>query len=231
MNLDNSLSDTQYTQPKHSVSRSGVCGQFELQNWTMKALIFVFRATIVAFAVYGMATALSHGRCTQLLRSNAQHMHNHHQVQESRDCNCGHTIQEAKNHGCIFDPISAAWLPTFCRDDELIAEFSSIGDGPDDKWLYFENRNVSHALDVTEVAALSDHGGFFTATLQWHIAHCSYMWLKLQRASRTGIKVEARFNTEGHVRHCYKMFLDRAPLDTLVDDFGTTLMGDWVPDS
>ena len=49
-------------------------------------------------------------------------------------CNCGESVKEAISHGCKYDSLAAAWLPDWCRDDELLAEFEKLGPNADGSW-------------------------------------------------------------------------------------------------
>lgn len=51
-------------------------------------------------------------------------------------CSCGRSVREAIANGCKYDLLASAWLPEQCRDDELTAEFSASGPGPNGEWTY-----------------------------------------------------------------------------------------------
>lgn len=118
-------------------------------------------------------------------------------------CNCGASVAEAKSMNCKFDAIAAAWLPPHCIDSELSEQFDHAGDGPNGTWLYYSDIDKTRTLRTEELGDLADdpNGAFFT-THKWHVAHCYYNWLKEFRKGKTGVKMEARFDTEGHIRHC-----------------------------
>jgi hypothetical protein len=142
-------------------------------------------------------------------------------------CNCGTSVEKAIAMGCKYDSLSSAWLPDACRDDELTAEFESIGDGPNGNWLYYADWEATVPLNLTEVGMIP-RGQFFTTSHEWHIAHCTWIWLKQFRASRGKVVVEGRNDREEHIRHCYQMFLKRDPLDSLTTGSGVTLAADVI---
>ncbi|KAL1626450.1 hypothetical protein SLS56_006854 [Neofusicoccum ribis] len=150
------------------------------------------------------------------------------QGQEDRpSCACGNSIAEAKTlHHCTYDTIAAAWLPPHCRDDELAAEFDTVGPEPNGSWPYYTDWDKNGRLTIEEVAALADVGGHFFTTHEWHIAHCTYSWLKQVRAQERGTVIEKRSTTEGHTKHCGMMALKRDALDEVVTGSGVALNAD-----
>lgn len=61
---------------------------------------------------------------------------------------CGKSVKEALAKGCIFDELSTAWLPERCRDEELLAELTTKGDGPNGTWLYWADKEHTQPLSV-----------------------------------------------------------------------------------
>lgn len=64
-------------------------------------------------------------------------------------CDCGKTIEEAQRRECKYDALATAWLPSYCRDDELTAEFERAGPGPDGAWNYFADEAGKLPLNKT----------------------------------------------------------------------------------
>lgn len=77
-----------------------------------------------------------------------------------RSCYCGNSTAEARTLGCEYDPLSAAWLPAHCRDDDLTAEFMNDKDGPWEYWADHDHQKPLTLLEVGELGAYSDlvHG-------------------------------------------------------------------------
>ncbi|KAJ4423374.1 hypothetical protein N0V82_001977 [Gnomoniopsis sp. IMI 355080] len=127
--------------------------------------------------------------------------------EEYGPCDCGDSVDQAKNLGCEYDTMAAAWLPPHCIDKDLLAQFDKDGDGPGGRWQYWADANHTKELSLEEVGELADTPGkLFWTTPRWHFMHCFYYWRKLQRSQVTGVKIEARYNNERHVTHCGKMF-------------------------
>ncbi|KAH6641166.1 hypothetical protein F5144DRAFT_506199 [Chaetomium tenue] len=126
-------------------------------------------------------------------------------------CDCGSTIREARSRGCIYDTLSTAWLPPYCRDGELTAEFDNAGPGPEGSWEYFADKEGKVALDLEQVAALGETGGSFWASRDWHIVHCLFYWQKYVRMRTTNIVMEERFDSLHHVKHCTRLIRNPVP--------------------
>ncbi|GIC88158.1 uncharacterized protein Aud_004549 [Aspergillus udagawae] len=143
-------------------------------------------------------------------------------------CNCGDTIQEARNNNCRYDSFAAAWLPPACRNDELLEQFERAGPNTDGSWPYYADKNGTKVLSLEQVSMLPEMGGHFFATHQWHLVHCAYYWKKMFLASKTGTVIEHRYNNLAHINHCEMMFLKRDPLDKIVTEAGVSLHSDRI---
>lgn len=148
-------------------------------------------------------------------------------VSQRTSCSCGNSIEEAKSLNCEYDTLASAWLPPACRDEELTAEFDRAGPGPDGSWFYYTDYDMSSTYSIDEVAALADRPIYYYNTKEWHIAHCTYNWRKAVRARSSGVTLELRADTEGHVKHCEAMIRNSYPLDAVVVVSAVTLDADW----
>lgn len=126
-------------------------------------------------------------------------------------CDCGTTTQEALSRDCVYDSLAAAWLPPYCRDEELTAKFEISGPGPDGQWLYYADEQGTIPLNKAQLAALGEVGGSFWALRDWHVAHCLFYWQKYTRMRDTGVIMEQRFDHIEHVRHCQHLALKPKP--------------------
>ena len=124
-------------------------------------------------------------------------------------CDCGTSVSEAMSRSCVYDTMSAAWLPPYCRDAELTAEFDHAGPGPNGEWAYFADANGTKSLTVAEMGALGDGERSFWAPRDWHIAHCLFYWEKYIRMRNTGLVMERRFDRVAHARHCRRLVMRR----------------------
>ncbi|KAJ5805387.1 uncharacterized protein N7503_002989 [Penicillium pulvis] len=118
-------------------------------------------------------------------------------------CDCGNSVAEALSNGCIYDELSAAWLPERCRDDELTAEFARLGDGPDGRWMYWADKSRTVNLTVHEASLYSDlQPKPYYMSREWHVKHCLYLWLKEHRFKINGKYFDPRADSDEHIFHC-----------------------------
>ena len=95
--------------------------------------------------------------------------------------------------------------------------------------MYYTDFDKTDIMTEEEVGRLADvHGKFFTSQ-EWHIKHCSYNWRKLFRQKQTGVTLERRSNTYGHLGHCEDMFLLRDPLGFITTGSGVELNAELIP--
>jgi len=130
--------------------------------------------------------------------------------------------------GCKFDSLASAWLQPACIDEELTFEFDHAGPGPNGEWHYFTDMDMTNTFTLEEVANLAETGISYWNTQAWHLAHCTFNWRKAVRSKFTGVQVEARSDTEGHVKHCEAMFKSIGPLDWVGTESVITLDADWA---
>jgi hypothetical protein len=135
------------------------------------------------------------------------------------NCNCGASIKDAISNGCKYDSMATSWLPSACRDDELIDQFNHAGPGPNGEWNYFKTQAGNESYTLTEVALLAEKEGdeaAFWTTHEWHIAHCLFYWRKESRARVDGkTAIEKSFTGEYHVNHCEDVLKACRPLDEI----------------
>lgn len=117
------------------------------------------------------------------------------------NCDCGSSIAEAKDMGCKYDSMAAAWLPDICRDDELTEEFNRQGPGPNGEWLYWSDPHAKHSLTLEDMALLADTGKPFFTTWDWHVAHCFGFFKKQIRGGFTKASLGTT-DPYGHIVHC-----------------------------
>jgi len=126
----------------------------------------------------------------------------------SHPCDCGGSVSEAISRGCVYDELSAAWLPEQCRDDELTAEFARQGDGPDGSWTYFADKNHTHPLTMEDISRYGDNpSARFHVDHEWHRLHCLFLWVKEHQFKAEGKYFDPRYDNDRHIRHCIDMIL------------------------
>jgi len=124
-------------------------------------------------------------------------------------CDCGSTIVQARSKDCKYDSMATAWLPKYCRDDELTAEFERSGPGPNGEWPYYADVNGTIPISIEEIGMLGEGERSFWALRDWHVAHCMWYWEKYVRMRDTGAVMERRFDRAKHTRHCRHLALKR----------------------
>lgn len=131
-------------------------------------------------------------------------------------CDCGNSVREALSKHCIYDSMATAWLPPYCRDDELTAEFEASGPGINGSWPYFADANGTTPISKAQIAALGDGEQIFWSSRDWHVAHCLFYWEKYVRMRDTGAVMERRFDRIAHTRHCRRLALKAMPNHNLL---------------
>ena len=124
---------------------------------------------------------------------------------------CGHTAAEARDRGCLFDIISFSWFPPACYDAQLSQDFDDIT-----TWEWFLDPNATQPVSH-ESAMTGEYSGLYV-NWEYHIRHCTAMWLKMHRAVLGGGKaaIDSYIGELTHTRHCGDMLLTRdPPLDAL----------------
>jgi len=122
-------------------------------------------------------------------------------------CWCGNSDAEAVAMGCRYDHLAVDWLPLYCIDEELTAEFDRSGPGPLGAWDYFTNVRGTEKLNESQIDEYAVLGRTYFTTREWHIAHCVFTWRKQFRARSTSKIVEPWSESEDHIMHCGNYFM------------------------
>lgn len=138
-------------------------------------------------------------------------------------CDCGNTIQEALDRDCVYDSMATAWLPPYCRDDELTAEFDRAGPGEHGEWAYFADEQGRVPLTKADLGLLGDTGGKFWVSRDWHIAHCLFYWQKYHRMRQTGAVMEDRYDRISHIKHCTRLAMNPVPNHSFLIEVPVTM--------
>ncbi|KAH8651939.1 hypothetical protein BGZ60DRAFT_461675 [Tricladium varicosporioides] len=135
-------------------------------------------------------------------------------------CYCGNSAEQARSLGCEYVPVASSWLPPHCRDEFLEKEFDRIGPNPDHSWTYYADYARTTVLDPKLIPEFAGSSTRFYNEWEWHVMHCMFYWRKLHRAQFSGITVDPRFNTDGHISHCTRLILSRNFTSTTVSGVG-----------
>lgn len=111
------------------------------------------------------------------------------------DNGCGTTPAEARKHGCRFEAMQRAWIPSRCFFPEPASEYDPFGDR-----LWFLDSHLSLPADPT----LLREGEYPTLYVaNFHQEHCTYNWRKLALATSARRKwVDSRVANLHHATHC-----------------------------
>ncbi|KAM7220095.1 hypothetical protein V8F06_004423 [Rhypophila decipiens] len=123
---------------------------------------------------------------------------------------CGTSPEEALALGCHFDIIATAWLPPRCIDKDLVAEFEATY-----PWRYFRNPDGTDPYPDDGHDALGSQNTTIWTTKRWHVAHCLYMWRKLNRALVRGRMTDGETITQWHTDHCTNLILQMGDPDAI----------------
>ncbi|KAI9745548.1 MAG: hypothetical protein M1818_001082 [Claussenomyces sp. TS43310] len=117
---------------------------------------------------------------------------------------CGNSVEEALSLGCVFDPLSIAWLPSYCPRDEANAFVEAAGNGT--QWRYWMDQDGTQELQSTYELARIGPKVIYWTTVREHMNHCFYMLLRVHRAmerARNGdMRVDATAKSYHHTKHC-----------------------------
>lgn len=160
---------------------------------------------LAAWGLVDISTRLFHICSTMLIR-------------QLPPCWCGTSDTEAKAMGCIYDHIAVDWLPPHCVDSDLVDEFDRSGPEADGRWPYYEldADRTFNRINSSDIDSYASEGRDYWATLEWHVAHCMFIWRKQFRSSFRDGAVEPWNMKEAHTEHCHEFVMgalrERRPL-------------------
>ncbi|KAG4433713.1 hypothetical protein IFR05_010794 [Cadophora sp. M221] len=134
---------------------------------------------------------------------------------------CGKSAAEARAADCVFDLMSAAWLPLEYFDSELNAEFMELG-----PWDFYMSNSTEWDLRNTPeqerfqlptVEAIGDSAELLWTSRRFHIMHCIFGWKMMHRAIEKSWKIEGALATYHHTEHCSTTLANTSvPLDAIM---------------
>lgn len=113
--------------------------------------------------------------------------------QEWRDC--GKSLAEAKEAGCVFDLMLNGWVQPECYHRELSEEFISKG-----QYRFFSDHQAMQEVPL-DIVRKGEHTLIYTGPLH-HFDHCAYMWRLQVRALQTRGPVDTESLDYKHTVHC-----------------------------
>lgn len=108
---------------------------------------------------------------------------------------CGHSPEEARAKGCVYDVMMQDWVPLPCYDGPLTEKYLKQGNYT---W-YGDGQGDTTISD--EVMAKGEHGRAWMSTA-YHKDHCVFSWLKIVRALRNRQPLSQELLSYDHVMHC-----------------------------
>lgn len=107
---------------------------------------------------------------------------------------CGHSPEEARAAGCVYDVMMQDWVPEPCFDEVLTERYLAEGNYT---WYADSDGNV---MSDEEMRKGEHHEAWMTGG--YHKAHCIFSWEKLIRAERNNRPISQELLSYDHVLHC-----------------------------
>jgi hypothetical protein len=98
-------------------------------------------------------------------------------MNETEESPCGSNANSARDAGCIFDPLTFAWLPPACYDWNLTSEFIALQD-----WEYYRLLPDGSFRQLSLINIMQSSDEVLYVSWEFHRQHCAYLWLKMHRA-------------------------------------------------
>ncbi|KAH7336730.1 hypothetical protein BKA65DRAFT_359626, partial [Rhexocercosporidium sp. MPI-PUGE-AT-0058] len=115
---------------------------------------------------------------------------------------CGLSIEEANAHGCVWDLMNYAYVPSSCYDYEESSRWTETY-GP---WNWYKDKEGTATVPQENLS--STH--VIYADRDWHIAHCLYAVRSTHAASAKGAFVTTQAIQLNHTDHCFHMLMGLA---------------------
>lgn len=118
-----------------------------------------------------------------------------HQIEEGRIHECGHTPEEARAKGCVFDVMMQDWMPSACYDRALSERYLATGN-----WTWWADAEATKSIPLEDMRK-GEHPVIFVAQ-DYHKSHCIYAWEMAVRAMRNDWPLIEELISYDHVMHC-----------------------------
>ncbi|KAJ5958812.1 uncharacterized protein N7479_005962 [Penicillium vulpinum] len=138
------------------------------------------------------------------VRTMGKVMYLHPDGRELGDCGPNHTVEEAREYGCVFDPMSWLWVRPECYDKVLIDDFMNRTE-----WSWHTDWKLTPETKVPlDVVFSGEHPQLYTSK-KYHSIHCTYMWQKMHKALLEHGPVDSDLTNWHHTHHCEQVLLDQ----------------------
>jgi hypothetical protein len=127
--------------------------------------------------------------------------------------NCGTTPDEARSHGCVYEPMQRAWIPPECYFPDAVDDYDLFRDR---QWFQDENLTIPSSTQ-----RLESGDELLAYTRYWHDEHCTYVFRKLALAvDLRKTLVNRRLANIRHSTHCAKTIAKR-----IVNSYNESFLG------
>lgn len=135
---------------------------------------------------------------------------------------CGYNAEEAIALNCTYDPLSVAWLPSYCPLDHLDDFDAAAASDPVDrtqltttgKWRYFyDQKGENEMAGLGALARIGPTEQYWT-TVSEHRWHCAFMLMRIHaallRARKGDLVMDATTLSSRHAKHCIFWLAEKA---------------------
>ncbi|KAI9764308.1 MAG: hypothetical protein M1840_008526 [Geoglossum simile] len=166
------------------------------------SILFMIASTtiIVSKGTSKCRTAPTTTPTTTVLPQTTAHIPN--PTAQNRTIDCGKNAQTARERHCHFDLISFTWLRHECYDHELTEQFSR-----EKNWQWSLDANGTQLVSQQQIRNGEVDVGW--VTWEYHLTHCLYTWMKLNRAVARRAPIDGYIANTNHTNHCSKLLLAR----------------------
>lgn len=125
---------------------------------------------------------------------------------------CGSSPDEARQRGCIYEPMQRAWIPPECYFPEPSADYDTFRDR-----VWYEDSALTIEMDAQGLESGDVEVAY---TRYWHDEHCAYVLRKLALAVTMGKHmINALPLRSEHFNHCALSIAER-----IVDSYNTSFV-------
>lgn len=98
-------------------------------------------------------------------------------INATEETPCGSTANAARSAGCLFDPLTFAWLPPACYDFPLTSSFLAL-----QEWEYYRLLPDGSQRQLSLINLMQSSDEVVYVSWEFHRQHCAFLWLKMHRA-------------------------------------------------
>lgn len=118
---------------------------------------------------------------------------------------CGTNPTEARDRGCLFEPMMSAWIPEQCSLPDVVQEFQDKYGDIHSTWPWFwDGEATQEVLEKDfDILRAGNYSAIYTTHFPSHDLHCLYGWRKISAArERKLLLSDAKTADPFHGTHC-----------------------------